>query len=274
MKSSITSSNGIQKRIAHIQNVTAGYYFLAQPIELPLTGFGHPFTVGKKFTVSVRYSSSTKIRPNLVFRDSGAGANPVDLDSSMTAPVYKGGSGVDEVVSWTFTVDGTAASTNTCLVLVLQAESNASDVYMYQVQLEEGSVATPFEQRPYGLELSLCQRYYCKSFGVTFTPSNADSSTTVNDIYNAITTLAPHRGRLVSNVNTCSIPFGVEMRIAPTVHRYGNSSGYWFYNDGITAEFTPSMFVEATTKGLVINNEISTAFNVIAVGPYTADAEL
>jgi len=29
-----------------------------------------------------------------------------------------------------------------------------------KVQLEEGSVATPFEQRPYGLELSLCQRYY------------------------------------------------------------------------------------------------------------------
>jgi len=28
-----------------------------------------------------------------------------------------------------------------------------------QVQLEEGSVATPFEQRPMGLELSLCQRY-------------------------------------------------------------------------------------------------------------------
>lgn len=29
-----------------------------------------------------------------------------------------------------------------------------------QVQLEEGSVATPFEERPRGLELSLCQRYY------------------------------------------------------------------------------------------------------------------
>lgn len=28
------------------------------------------------------------------------------------------------------------------------------------VQLEEGSVATPFENRPIGLELSLCQRYY------------------------------------------------------------------------------------------------------------------
>lgn len=29
-----------------------------------------------------------------------------------------------------------------------------------QVQLEEGSVATPFENRPYGLELLLCRRYY------------------------------------------------------------------------------------------------------------------
>jgi hypothetical protein len=29
-----------------------------------------------------------------------------------------------------------------------------------QVQLEEGPVATPFEQRPIGTELSLCQRYY------------------------------------------------------------------------------------------------------------------
>lgn len=30
-----------------------------------------------------------------------------------------------------------------------------------QVQLEAGPVATPFEHRPYGLELSLAQRYFC-----------------------------------------------------------------------------------------------------------------
>ena len=33
-----------------------------------------------------------------------------------------------------------------------------------QVQLEEGSVATPFEQRPLQTELALCQRYYYKTF--------------------------------------------------------------------------------------------------------------
>lgn len=38
--------------------------------------------------------------------------------------------------------------------------TTCSDFYIHAVQMEEGSVATPFEQRPIGLELSLCQRYY------------------------------------------------------------------------------------------------------------------
>jgi len=46
------------------------------------------------------------------------------------------------------------------------------------VQLEEGSYATPFEQRPIGLELSLCQRYYevvqFLPSGITYRP-NGDS---------------------------------------------------------------------------------------------------
>jgi hypothetical protein len=52
------------------------------------------------------------------------------------------------------------------------------------VQLEVGTVATPFEHRPYGMELQLCQRYYYRTtqYG-TFSPvgvGRAWSSTTGN----------------------------------------------------------------------------------------------
>lgn len=44
----------------------------------------------------------------------------------------------------------------------LGQQSGTFDITM--VQLEAGPVATPFEQRPEGLELALCQRYFEKSY--------------------------------------------------------------------------------------------------------------
>ena len=42
--------------------------------------------------------------------------------------------------------------------------TNGATFYITGVQLEPGTVATPFERRSYGAELALCQRYYSKSF--------------------------------------------------------------------------------------------------------------
>lgn len=45
--------------------------------------------------------------------------------------------------------------------------TNGATFYLTGVQLEVGSVATPFERRQYGQEFGLCQRYFCSSGGNT-----------------------------------------------------------------------------------------------------------
>ena len=48
-----------------------------------------------------------------------------------------------------------------------------------RVQLEPGSVATPFEQRPIGTELALCQRYFCRQMAHAQSASTGTMSTPV-----------------------------------------------------------------------------------------------
>jgi hypothetical protein len=59
---------------------------------------------------------------------------------------------------------GSLANVNNLMIRMLcsPGDNTAQDIYVTGVQLEPGSVATPFEQRPIGTELALCQRYYQK----------------------------------------------------------------------------------------------------------------
>ena len=82
-----------------------------------------------------------------------------------------------------------------------------------ELQVEIGDVATPFEQRPYGLELALCQRYYYRM-------SAAAGSARIFGMGGALTPSIP---QFYSQ-------FPVEMRAIPTVfEQSGNAADYEVY---------------------------------------------
>lgn len=68
--------------------------------------------------------------------------------------------------SVTFTLPAEAANGVEVMFLVNNLNNSGHAAVLFEVQLEEGPVATPFERRPVGLELMMCQRYYQVALGL------------------------------------------------------------------------------------------------------------
>jgi hypothetical protein len=120
---------------------------------------------GKKATLSFwSRSGASKTLYNLYIRQYfGIGGSAI-VHTPFSSITFNNTTGLTK---HTFTVDlptiagKTIGSDNTHYIEIF-FESQNDGIYtdITGFQLEEGTIATPFENRPYGLELSLCQRYY------------------------------------------------------------------------------------------------------------------
>ena len=132
---------------------------------------------------------------------------------------------------------------------VMVSTSTADDLFQTAIQLEAGSVATPFEIRPLGTELALCQRYYQKHDSATDGYSYAFGG----------------YGGAADIEHYCPIQLPVEMRAAPTVTSTAPASAgcnYWAQAGG------------SSPKGFTYYTKADGAGRWYTYVDYTADAEL
>lgn len=166
---------------------------------------------------------------------------------------------------------GTWASgfdTRTSGAVSLNGTSGAT-FYITGVQLEAGTVASPFERRDYGRELQMCQRYYEKSYDIGTVPGTVTA--------NAMSLV--WCGQAGSGtLYTTSDQMMVEKRSNPTLTAYDYASGtvgQWHFGIMGTSETAGAFtFVVINTKRIRGAMSPGTSGNNVCYGHWTASAEL
>jgi hypothetical protein len=116
----------------------------------------------KTITVSFKAKSSSASTLSVTLEQNfgSGGSTAVTVDPSFSEVL------TSDWVDYSFTValpsiSGKTVGSSHYLELTFNLPLNSTfEIDIAQVQLEAGSVATPFEHRQYGQELALCQRYY------------------------------------------------------------------------------------------------------------------
>jgi hypothetical protein len=100
--------------------------------------------------------------------------------------------------------------------LIFELPLNAAfNIDIAQVQVEPGPVDTPFERRPIGTELALCQRYFQKSYNIDVAPGTTGGI--------GMNGMVSHAASSYTGFGIVNFP--VSMRIAPTVTGYNPDTG-------------------------------------------------
>ncbi len=112
------------------------------------------------------------------------------------------------------------------------------------IQLEKGSVATAFEQKPFDEVLAACQRYYEKSFALATAPVQNVNSYTNGAMINAATSAASNNLGMVS--------YQTRKRTAPTITLYNpKEANAQAYNGNRVTACTGTNVLESGESGFI-----------------------
>jgi hypothetical protein len=147
------------------------------------------------------------------------------------------------------------------------ATTNAT-FYLTGVQLEQNLQPTPFEQRPIGIELELCQRYYEKSYSLNVSPGTNSY----------VGTFEYTGGTQGSNLNIVTIQFKTPKRTTSyTVTGYTGTglANQWEFNRSGSNGFVTVNFDRPSTTNFRAYVNAGAGWVVCQLsGHWTVDAEL
>jgi hypothetical protein len=197
---------------------------------------------------SYTVSSTDWEKHTITIPASGAGGTWYTNNARAITLLWNWGAGSDFIASsagWATADDRGGVDAGSSIHLV-DGTHNGATWYITGVQLELGSVATPFEHKSYAEELARCQRYYCQGRGSS------------NDIEDA---------------SSPTVNFPVAMRSGPdvSISDYTGNSGKMSRYGGTQCTVSG---VAATTDAIFLIQHNSESANRVWFLQYVATAEI
>jgi hypothetical protein len=225
---------------------------------------------GKSVTLSMYYRTGSTFSGGTVLCSIIWGTGTDNSPLAFTGTVYQNFT-LQATTSWTktsFSAQIPVSATQVGLIYQYGTSSSASSNDYFDVtgvQLEKGTIATPYEIRPYGVELQLCQRYYQKSYSNVVAPgTNTQVGMTV------ATRWADSTG-----TNFLAVRLTPTMRAPPTTvtyYRPVGTSGSWNDESG-TARSCATQNAGDGCFTVVMSGSSANSTGQM-YGQWTADAEL
>ena len=150
------------------------------------------------------------------------------------------------------------------------ADSTSNYINITGLQLEVGTEATPFEHRPYDMELARCERYYQKSYSYETVPATTFTNGSIHAVQ--FSWGSSNAGSIAG----ITVPFQTRMRNTPTLNIYDQAGNLGKLTTldagaGTTNNISPNQLVAGQNHiqlRLYNNSKYGAEF------AYTVDAEL